>query len=108
MLRGGAPVQEMAMAQSNPFKASLLRWLGPYLVPAEPYREVRKINEFATNMYVCMYVYWVLYIYIYIYIYIYYLSNYYFLMYKYGTMAMILIMIMIMIMIMILTMIIDN
>jgi 2,4-dienoyl-CoA reductase-like NADH-dependent reductase (Old Yellow Enzyme family) len=39
MLRGGAPVVEMAAAQQSPFKAWVLRVLGRWLVPAEPFRE---------------------------------------------------------------------
>jgi hypothetical protein len=39
MLRGGAPVSEMAAAQVSWLKSLFLRLLGRYMVPAEPFRE---------------------------------------------------------------------
>jgi 2,4-dienoyl-CoA reductase-like NADH-dependent reductase (Old Yellow Enzyme family)/nucleoside-diphosphate-sugar epimerase len=39
MLRGNAPVKEMANAQSNWFKKWIVRILGPWLIPEEEYRE---------------------------------------------------------------------
>jgi 2,4-dienoyl-CoA reductase-like NADH-dependent reductase (Old Yellow Enzyme family)/nucleoside-diphosphate-sugar epimerase len=39
MLRGRAPVPEMAAAQKNWWKSFLLKILGSYLIPEEPYRE---------------------------------------------------------------------
>ncbi len=39
MLRGRAPISEMANAQSNWLKSLVVKMLGPWLIPEEPYRE---------------------------------------------------------------------
>ena len=39
MLRGRAPVRAMANAQTNRLKGLIVRLLGPWLIPEEPYRE---------------------------------------------------------------------
>ncbi len=45
MLRGGAPLQAMAAAQTNAIKSGVIRLFGRWLVPVEPYHEAFFLNR---------------------------------------------------------------